>query len=109
LIPDDLRPSTFDLVTANLPYIPTETLKTLEIFGKEPIMALDGGPDGLDLIRRLLAILTAKMVTGSSILLEIENRQGLAVKILAREAFPDADIQVKKDLAGHDRLAVINT
>ena len=109
LLPGDLQISTFDLVTANLPYIPSETLKTLDIFGKEPTLALDGGPDGLDLIRRLLAALTANMATGSSILLEIEDRQGLAVKVLAREAFPVADIQVKKDLAGHDRLAVINT
>ena len=109
LIPDDLQLSTFDLITANLPYIPSETLKSLEIFGKEPTLALDGGEDGLDLIRRLLAILTANMAAGSSILLEIENRQGLAVKVLAREAFPAADIQVKKDLAGHDRLVVINT
>jgi release factor glutamine methyltransferase len=109
LIPDDLELSTFDLITANLPYIPNATLKTLEVFGKEPTLALDGGEDGLDLIRRLLALLTANMALGSTILLEIENRQGLAVKELAREAFPAADIQVKKDLAGHDRLAVINT
>lgn len=109
LLPEDVELSSFDLVTANLPYIPTETLKTLEVFGKEPALALDGGADGLDLIRRLLAALTAKMATGSLILLEIENRQGLAARVLAREAFPAADIQVKKDLAGHDRLAVINT
>jgi release factor glutamine methyltransferase len=121
LIPDDGRwamagetsvnslLSTVDLLTANLPYIPSETLKTLEIFGKEPTLALDGGDDGLDLIRRLLARLTANMAPGSSILLEIEERQGLAVRVLAREAFPAADIQVKKDLGGHDRLAIINT
>jgi len=101
--------SSVDLLTANLPYIPSETLKSLDIFGKEPALALDGGPDGLDLIRRLLALLTANMVAGSTVLLEIENRQGLAVKQLAREAFPAADIQIKKDLAGHDRLVVINT
>jgi release factor glutamine methyltransferase len=101
--------STVDILTANLPYIPTETLKTLEIFGKEPALALDGGADGLELISRLLVALTAKMATGSLILLEIENRQGLAVKALARAAFPASDIQIKKDLAGHDRLAVINT
>jgi len=109
LIPDELDLSTFDLITANLPYIPTETLKTLEVFGREPTLALDGGPDGLDLIRRLLARLTANLAPGSSVLLEIEARQGLAVKELAREAFPAAEVQVKKDLAGHDRLAVINT
>jgi release factor glutamine methyltransferase len=109
LIPVGLQPFTFDLITANLPYIPTETLKKLEVFGKEPTLALDGGPDGLDLIRRLLALLMANTAPGGCILLEIEATQGLAVKELAREVFPAADIQVKKDLSGQDRLAVINT
>lgn len=98
---------TFDILTANLPYIPTETLKELDVFGKEPTLALDGGPDGLQLISRLLDQITAKRVTARLILLEIENRQGQAVEALARQRFPAADIQIKKDLAGHDRLAVI--
>lgn len=98
---------TFDILTANLPYIPTETLKTLEIFGKEPTLALDGGPDGLQLISRLLDQITARQVSVRLILLEIENRQGAAVEALARHRFPAAGIEIKKDLAGHDRLAVI--
>lgn len=98
---------TFDILTANLPYIPTATLKTLEIFGREPTLALDGGPDGLQLIRRLLAEITAGKVSTRLILLEIENRQGQAIQALARQHFPAADIEIKKDLAGQDRLAVI--
>ncbi len=105
LLPERLEP--FDILTANLPYIPTATLQTLEIFGREPTLALDGGPDGLQLIRRLLAQITAKKVSVRLILLEIEYRQGAAVNALARQHFPAADIQIKKDLAGHDRLAVI--
>jgi release factor glutamine methyltransferase len=108
LLPSDLQLPVSDILIANLPYIPTETLQGLDVFGKEPSLALDGGPDGLDLIRQLLADLAAKKAAGSLILLEIENRQGLTVKELAREAFPAADIQIKKDLAGHDRLAVIH-
>jgi release factor glutamine methyltransferase len=107
LLPDDFQPETIDLITANLPYIPTETLKELDVFGKEPSLALDGGADGLALIRRLLARLAATKFPGDLLLLEIENRQGDAVQALAREHFPDADIQIKKDLAGQDRLAVI--
>jgi release factor glutamine methyltransferase len=109
LLPEGLQPSTFDIITANLPYIPTETLKALDVFGKEPTLALDGGPDGLDLIRRLLALLMANTAPGSCILLEIEATQGLAAKELARGAFPAADVHIKKDLAGHDRLVIINT
>lgn len=107
LLPKRIQRSTFDVLTANLPYIPTETLQTLEIYGREPTLALDGGPDGLQLISRLLDQITAKRVTARLILLEIENRQGRAVEALARQRFPAADIQIKKDLAGHDRLAVI--
>jgi release factor glutamine methyltransferase len=109
LLPADLDLSTFHLIAANLPYIPTETVKTLEIHGKEPTLALDGGPDGLDLIRRLLDHLTAIRATGCLVLLEIENRQGPALRALVQAAFPAADLQIKKDLAGHDRLAVFNT
>lgn len=108
LLPNEGLWPTVDILTANLPYIPTETLKGLDIFGKEPTLALDGGPDGLDLIRRLLAQLTATKLPVGLVLLEIENRQGLAVRALAREHFPAADIQIKKDLAGHERLAVID-
>ena len=68
--------SSFDLILTNLPYIPSETLQGLEVFGKEPTLALDGGPDGMDLIRRLLAQSKRWLASGGTILLEIENRQG---------------------------------
>ena len=99
--------STVNVLTANLPYIPTETLVDLDVYTHEPTVALDGGPDGLALIQRLLALIAGEMIEGSLVLLEIENRQGAAVKALARAAFPAADIRIKKDLAGHDRLVVI--
>lgn len=97
----------WNLVTANLPYIPSETLKGLGVYGREPTLALDGGPDGLEIIRRLLARLTASMDAGSLILLEIEHRQGALVRSIAVDAFPAADVQLKKDLAGNDRLIAI--
>ena len=99
--------STVNVLTANLPYIPTETLQELDVYTHEPTLALDGGPDGLDAIRQLLSQIAGKMDQGSLVLLEIETRQGAAVHELARAAFPTADIRVKKDLAGHDRLVMI--
>lgn len=104
---EGLHPPPFDVLTANLPYIPTETLRALEIYGREPTLALDGGADGLQLIRRLLAQIAERRFPVRLILLEIEYRQGAAVAALARQHFPAAKIQIKKDLAGHDRLAVI--
>lgn len=109
LLPQEfnVRHSSLDIVTANLPYIPTETLHELPIYGHEPSLALDGGADGLALIRQLLARLAGQMDEGSLILLEIETRQGDDVYRLAQASFPTAHIYIKKDLAGHDRLVVI--
>jgi release factor glutamine methyltransferase len=99
----------FDLICSNPPYIPTETLQKLEVFEKEPTLALDGGENGLTLIRKILAEAADYLLPGGMILIEIEARQGDVVKTIASENFPSADIHVKKDLAGHDRLLVIQT
>jgi release factor glutamine methyltransferase len=106
----DLFPPTtdqFDLVCANLPYIPSGKLSLLDVYGKEPSLALDGGPDGLDLVRRLLQQAPGRLQPGGLILLEIEAGQGREAAALAQAAFPSAQIQVLPDLAGHDRLVSI--
>jgi release factor glutamine methyltransferase len=94
----------FDLIVANLPYIPTETLRHLPVFGREPVLALDGGADGLDQIRRLLGRVPDRLNPGGMLLMEIEASQGPAVLSLAYDAFAEADIHLHKDLSGHDRL-----
>ncbi|MBI5295395.1 MAG: peptide chain release factor N(5)-glutamine methyltransferase [Chloroflexi bacterium] len=103
----DLRLSTFNLICANLPYIPTETLRRLAVFETEPSLALDGGADGLDLIRRLLAIAPDWLAPGGRIMLEIEASQGMQVLSLAYDLFSEAEIHLHQDLAGHDRLLEI--
>ncbi len=109
LLPDNLELANFDIICANLPYIPRDTLTGLEIFGKEPTLALDGGDDGLDLIRRLMNKLGMENPADNLILFEIEQSQGPEVSILARLAFPNANIRVQRDLAGFDRLVIIQT
>lgn len=99
-----VQPSAFKLISANLPYIPTETLHGLQVFQHEPTVALDGGVDGLDLIRRLLNQAPAYLAPHGLLLLEIEYRQGQQVLALAQEAFPRAKVEVIKDLSGHDRI-----
>lgn len=99
----------FDLILANLPYIPTQTLRRLPIFMKEPTLALDGGPDGLDLIRRMLAQAPPLLNPGGLALLEIEAGQGKKSIELARKAFQDAYISIQRDLAGHHRMLMIET
>lgn len=100
-------PAGFDLIAANLPYIPSQTLRELAVYGREPSLALDGGPDGLDLIRRLLAQAPALLTPGGLMLLEIEYRQGDPARALAEASFPNARVSVDRDLAGQERLLVI--
>ena len=99
----------FDLLCANLPYIPTGTLESLDVFGREPALALDGGADGLDLIRQLLDLCPHLLAPGGMALFEIGADQGEAAQQLAWQAFPTAQVNVKPDLAGHARLLVIET
>jgi release factor glutamine methyltransferase len=99
--------SHFDLVVANLPYIPTKTLKKLDVYDQEPTLALDGGPDGLVHIRRLLDLAPDWLAPGGMIMLEIEATQGMAALSLAYDSFNKAEIRLHKDLAGRDRLIEI--
>ena len=102
-------PEPVDLILANLPYIPTDRIPALQPEIRwEPRQALDGGPDGLDLIRRLLAQAPDKLKEHGIILLELDPEQVPAVEELARQLFPEAETSVEKDLAQHDRIFVIN-
>lgn len=98
-----------DLICANLPYIPSATLRTLSVARWEPTLALDGGPDGLSLIGRLLELAPLALAPGGLALLEIEATQGTAALQLARTAFPAAQVELFPDLAGRDRLISIQT
>ena len=94
----------YDLIVANLPYIPTRTLHKLPIYGHEPTMALDGGADGLKLIRGLLTAAPDRLVPGGLLLMEIEASEGPAALSLACDSFVKAEIHLHKDLAGRDRI-----
>jgi release factor glutamine methyltransferase len=97
----------FDLLCANLPYIPSETLRGLPVYGREPSLALDGGADGLDLFRKLMRLASEWMAPNSLILLEIESTLGVQALNLACDMFSSAEIHLHKDLAGRDRLLEI--
>jgi len=98
----DGRP--FDIICANLPYIPTATLHALEVFGREPTLALDGGLDGLDLIRSLLTDGYSQLAPGGLLLLEIDSSHGADALTLVQGVFPGADVRLIHDLSGRDRL-----
>lgn len=95
-----------DLLVSNPPYIPTKDLERLEPEVKaEPVLALDGGKDGLDAIRAIVKTAPKLLKPGGFIALEIETRQGAAVsKLLHAAGF--AGVVIKKDAQGHDRFAL---
>ncbi len=95
-----------DILMANLPYIASDELAVLAVSRYEPRLALDGGPDGLDLIRRLLGDLHQVSCSGTLVLLEIGADQGAAVQALAQSLQPQT-VSVHRDYAGLDRIVQI--
>ncbi|MFZ5787720.1 MAG: peptide chain release factor N(5)-glutamine methyltransferase [Acidobacteriota bacterium] len=98
----------FDLVVANLPYVPTGDIDTLapEVRNHDPRPALDGGPDGLSLLRRFLPTLPDLLVPGAYALLEIGPGQAAA---LDREGLPErlVKVGVERDLGGVERALAL--
>ncbi len=99
----------FDLITANLPYIPSATLKTLAVYTREPTIALDGGADGLDLICRFLKDAPHFIAPKGMILLEIDASHGQKALRLAKEYLPNAVCKLQKDYSHRDRFIKIQT
>ncbi len=99
----------FDMLVANLPYIPAGRYDELpiEIRRYEPRLALEGGEDGLAVVRRLVPQLLAHAGPGAVALLEISEEQGPAALTLAREALPRASVRLHQDLEGLDRALEI--
>lgn len=97
----------FDLICANLPYIPSDRLSSLEVAKHEPHIALDGGGDGLIFISRLLQDAGRCLAPGGCLILEIDESQGDRVIELMKRLHPDWPAAVHKDLAGLDRVLVV--
>lgn len=96
-------PGPVDLIVSNPPYT---ILNEIEegVYRYEPHLALDGGPDGLDCYRRLIAAAPAYLKPQGAILLEIGAWQSEAVVHLLHQAMPQAEIGIQRDLAGRERV-----
>jgi release factor glutamine methyltransferase len=102
-------PEPVDLLVANLPYIPAPDIDSLmpEVRDHEPRVALTGGPDGFDLIRRLLNSATSRLKPDAALFLELGIGQGDAAQALAHARFPHARTHLLPDLAGIPRVLYI--
>lgn len=105
----DLLPgegTAFDVLCANLPYVATAELDRLAPdLGFEPRLALDGGADGLDVVRRLLELLPRALRRDGVALLEIGADQGEGVAAATAALLPGWRCEVLPDLAGLPRVA----
>ena len=105
LEPVDFKP---EIIVSNPPYIPMGDLSLLQPeIQYEPRVALDGGTDGLELIRGLLSQSLDKVSSSGAILFEIDSSQENSARILAREYFPNSHISVLDDLSGSSRAILI--
>lgn len=95
----------FEIVAANLPYIPRGRALPESVARYEPPLALYAGATGTELIERLLEQLPGRLAPGGVVMLELDERpQATAVAQAARRAFPSAEVSILKDLAGLDRV-----
>jgi release factor glutamine methyltransferase len=111
----DALPEPVDVLVANLPYVASGDLAGLspQVREYEPLLALDGGPDGLEVIRAFFATLAGPgrervLQQGGRIYLEIGWNQGEAVRSLVQQALPDAGVDVLVDYAGLDRIVLVS-
>jgi len=104
---EPVRDQSFDLICANLPYIPSQDLSKLsmDIRLHEPLAALDGGPDGLAPIRKLISAAPGCLEPGGWLLLEVGDQQAAAVGELCRQA-DFTDIHTRRDLSKTERVVV---
>lgn len=96
----------FDVIVSNPPYVKTGELATLQReVQQEPKVALDGGPEGVTVIARLIVDALPRLKSGGLLALEIGEDEGAAVKeLLVRAGY--RDVKIEKDLARHERLAL---
>ncbi len=98
----------WDVVLANLPYVRTDAIPGLPVAASfEPVLALDGGPDGLRVIGRLLDQLPGALARGGAALLEIGGDQEQGLRDLATERLPGWDLEIERDLGGLPRVAIL--
>jgi release factor glutamine methyltransferase len=96
-----------ELICMNLPYIPTQDLKTLQkdIICYEPISALDGGEDGLEIIKFMVSQAPNKLASQGYLMIEVGDGQASTVmEFCAGEKL--VEIHARKDLSGIDRTVV---
>ncbi|PPD58579.1 peptide chain release factor N(5)-glutamine methyltransferase [Dehalogenimonas etheniformans] len=93
----------FDIICANLPYVPSAESQSNRF---EPQLALDGGPDGLNAIHRLIRQMSSREDKPEWLLLEFGTGQAPAVKSILDKTFPGSQTEILRDFIPLDRISV---
>jgi release factor glutamine methyltransferase len=103
----DLLP--FDVIVSNPPYIPSAQIAGLDKSVKdyEPIQALDGGPDGLALCRRIIAESPPRLAPEGRLFIEIAFDQGEAAMQIAAASTDFDEVRILKDAGGRERVVTM--
>lgn len=106
---EELGRKKFDIIASNPPYIPTSLLPSLqkEIFEHEPLIALDGGYDGLDFYRKIIDKAPEFLKKDGVLFLEIGYDQGDAVSEIINAKLANKSIDIIKDLDNYDRIVKV--
>ena len=101
----DVEEVDYDIIVANLPYIPTETLTSLEseVVDYEPLLALDGGVDGLLYINRLIKEIEEKVIRNLTLFLEVNTSHATTV---LNNLSHWKQVELEKDLVERDRYII---
>lgn len=104
-----LKPVALDMIVANPPYIPSKQIQSLqpEVACFEPKCALNGGPDGLADLGRIVAQAPDYLASGAALILEMGHDQGPGVRQMAKQTNAYRDVSVSKDFAGLERIVTL--
>ncbi|MEA3305039.1 MAG: hypothetical protein U9Q15_04935 [Patescibacteria group bacterium] len=102
---ENISPQVFDMVVANLPYIPSQ--RPLFVAKSEPLTALYSGTDGLDHYRVMFASLGDYISRYTKVFCEIDDVHQETFSQMVLGYFPDAHVEILKDLAGKVRFATV--
>ena len=97
-------PPQVDIVVANLPYVLTSDLPLVNTSGFEPSLALDGGADGMDVVKRLCVQAKDRLHPAGCLLLEIGSGHSQRISDILQELYPVATIEILPDLSGIARV-----
>jgi release factor glutamine methyltransferase len=102
-------PDKYDMICANLPYIPTEDIASLDfdVHHYEPKVALDGGIGGLEIYENFFKEVGNYLNDEGVIICEIGLNQGREIRTIVKKYLPAAKCSISKDLAEIDRIAII--